>query len=265
MVWVPEGVNVDQPSAARIYDYLLGGAHNFAVDRQLAEQFEKALPGSRDIARVNRAFLRRAVLFMMQNGIDQFLDIGSGIPTVGNVHEIVQEANPEGRVVYVDNEAVAVAHSQLMLEDNEHAAAIQADMLEPESILSAPATKRLLDFDRPLGLLMVGVLHFVPHSVDVQGLLATYRERLAPGSYLAISHFTWDVRPQEMAEMVEVMKKSTDPIHPRTGDEIRELFTGFDLVEPGVVSPVLWRAQSPGDGGMDPDQVSLYAGVGRKP
>ncbi|GDY31704.1 SAM-dependent methyltransferase [Gandjariella thermophila] len=262
--WVPESVDVDVPSAARIYDYLLGGGHNFAADREIARKFEEALPGSREIARLNRAFLRRAVLFMVDAGIRQFLDLGSGVPTVGNVHEIAQQADPRARVLYVDNEPVAVAHSQLMLADNDRAAAIEADLGEPEAIFRSPETERLIDFTEPLGLLMVGVLHFVPDSRDPGAILARYRERLAAGSYLAVSHFTADTRPAEMAAMVEVMKRSKDPIYPRSRAEFTALFDGFELVEPGVVSTAQWRPTSHGDLGHGPGREQIYAGVGRK-
>ncbi|WP_073490164.1 SAM-dependent methyltransferase [Streptoalloteichus hindustanus] len=263
--WVPQGVNVELPSAARVYDYLLGGGHNFAADRQLAERFATALPGSRDIARLNRAFLRRAVLFMVERGVDQFLDVGSGIPTVGNVHEIAQAANPEARVVYVDNEPVAVAHSQLILDGNDRAGALQEDLRNPEEILDHAVTRGLLDLDRPVGLLMVGVFHFVPEDWGPRALVDRYRSRLASGSYLALSHFTADSRPVEMAAMVEVMSRSKDPIHPRTRAEIEALFTGFELVEPGVVSTADWRPRAPGDGAAGPERDQIYAGVARLP
>jgi SAM-dependent methyltransferase len=262
--WVPDGVDRDLPSSARIYDYLLGGRHHFAADREIAERFAAALPGSRDIARLNRAFLRRAVLFMVSSGVRQFLDIGSGIPTVGNVHEIAQRADPLARVVYVDHEPVAVAHSTLILEGNERAAAMQADLTHPQAVLSHPATRRLLDFAQPLGLLMVGVLHFVPELKDPDSLLAQYRDRLAPGSYLALSHFTADSRPAEMAAMVEVMKSSKDPIYPRSRQRFTELFAGFELVEPGVVSTALWRPDSTADLADRPERDQILAGVGRK-
>jgi SAM-dependent methyltransferase len=261
--WVPDGVDVHVPSAARIYDYLLGGGHNFAADREIAERFEAALPGSREIARLNRAFLRRAVLFMVDAGIRQFLDLGSGVPTVGNVHEIAQRDAPESRVLYVDNDPVAVAHSQLLLEGNDRAAAIEADMCRPETILQTPETERLIDFTEPLGLLMVGVFHFVPDTRNPGQILAGYRDRLAPGSHLALSHFTADTRPEEMAAMVQVMTKSKDPIHPRSRAEFTALFDGFELVEPGIVSTADWRPESPGDIGDGPGRDQIYAGVGR--
>lgn len=265
VTWVPDGVDQELPSSARIYDYLLGGGHNFAADRQVAERFASALPGARDIARLNRAFLRRAVLFMISSGVRQFLDIGSGIPTVGNVHEIAQKVDPECRVVYVDSEPVAISHSGLILAGNDRATAIQADLGDPDSILTNPRTTRLLDFTRPIGLLMVGVFHFVPESRDPSAVLAGYRDALPSGSYLALSHFTSDTRPAEMAAMVEVMKSSKDPVYPRSRERITELFDGFELLEPGVVSTPLWRPDSDVDLADSPERDQILAGVGRKP
>lgn len=260
---VPAGVDTEIPSFARIYDYLLGGGHNFDADRQIAEQFKQALPGAPAIARLNRAFLHRAVLFMMEQGIRQFLDIGSGILTMGNVHEIAQRIDPAARVVYVDREPVAVNHSQLMLGANDNATAIQRDLRDPDGIMDHPQVRDLLDFDQPLGLLLVGVLHFIAPEGHPSGLLASYREWLAPGSFLAMSHFTADSRPAEMAAMVEVMKKSADPICPRSRAEFMSLFKGFELVEPGVVPTADWRPQWPYD--MDgPEREQIYAGVARK-
>ncbi|MGP4019812.1 SAM-dependent methyltransferase [Saccharopolyspora sp. 5N708] len=263
-MWVPDNVDEEIPSAARLYDYLLGGAHNFAADRALAEKFLAALPSARDVARLNRSFLRRAVVFMAQQGIRQFLDIGSGIPTVGNVHQIAQDADPQARVVYVDYEPVAVAHSELLLRDNDNATVIQANMLEPDAILQDPETRRLLDFDEPIGLIMAGVFHFVPHEADAPAIIAHYRDALVPGSYLVLSHFTADISPDEMAGVIAVMRHSADPIHTRTHAEITELFTGFELVPPGVVGTALWRPERPEQAADEPGGSQIYAGAGRK-
>jgi S-adenosyl methyltransferase len=262
--WVPEGLDLDRPSAARIYDYLLGGAHNFAHDRELAEKFLVAQPNAREIARLNRAFLRRVVLFMMANGIRQFLDLGSGIPTVGNVHEIAQQADPETRVVYVDYEDVAVAHSELMLEGNERAGMVQADLTHPSDVLDHPVTRMLLDFTEPVGLLMVGVFHFVAPAKDPRGIVKAYADNLVPGSYLGFSQFTADMMPAEMARVVEVMSRSRDPMYPRGHAEITELFDGFDIVPPGIVATSEWRPESPTDTSDDPRRSGIYAGAGRK-
>ena len=260
--WVPEGLDTGKPSAARIYDYLLGGGHNFAADRALAEKFLRAQPNARTIARLNRAFLRRAVLFLMDNGIRQFLDLGSGIPTVGNVHEIAQKADPGTHVVYVDIEEVAVAHSQLILEQDPRATIIQEDMTRPAAVLKAARESGLIDFGRPVGVLAVGVFHFVPPEGDPHSLLAAYRDAVPAGSYLAFSHFTQDLQPEEMAAVVEVMKKSKNPMFPRTKPEIEGLFEGFELVEPGIVPLPLWHPE--GTNTDDPDKAGIYAAVGRK-
>ena len=261
---MPEGVNVDLPSAARIYDYLLGGGHNFAGDRALAEQLVAVLP-ARDMARLNRSFLRRTVLFMASQGIRQFLDLGSGIPTVGNVHEVAQQASPDSRVVYVDYEPVAVAHSAMILDGNENATVLQADMRKPNVILNSAETKRLIDFSEPLGLLMVGVVQFIPDADDPWSIAGQYRDVLATGSHFALSAFTWDNAPAGMAGAVEVFKNSQDPIYPRTRAEIVRMFQGFELVEPGIVYTPQWRPERPEDVGDNAERSNLYAGVGYLP
>ncbi|KAA2261697.1 hypothetical protein F0L68_15725 [Solihabitans fulvus] len=262
--WVPDGVNVELPVSARIYDYLLGGAHNFQVDRDTAEQLIQVLP-VRDMARLNRSYLRRVVLHMVESGIRQFLDLGSGIPTVGNVHEVAQEADPSCRVVYVDFEPVAVTHAQMMLQDNENAIAIQADLRNPEAILRAAETRRLLDFSKPVGLLIVGVLQFIPDEDKPWDIVARYREELAPGSYLALSHFTADSMPKAMAEGAEIFKNTAEPITPRTREQVLAMAEGLELVEPGLVFTPEWRPEEGEILGDDPTRANLYAIVGRKP
>ncbi|WNV83426.1 SAM-dependent methyltransferase [Umezawaea sp. Da 62-37] len=260
--WVPDGVDTGLPSAARLYDYLLGGGHNFAGDRALGEKFIKAQPNARAIARLNRAFLRRSVLFMIDRGIRQFLDLGSGIPTVGNVHEVARRAAPESRVVYVDFEDIAVAHSRMLLEDDPLATIVQEDMTEPGVVVEAALRTGLVDFAEPLGVLAVGVFHFVPPERDPEGVVAAYRDAVVPGSHLALSQFTADLQPVEMAGVVEVMKGSMNPMFPRTLAEITGLFAGFDVVEPGVVPLPLWRPEGVSDD--DPAKAGILGGVGRK-
>jgi SAM-dependent methyltransferase len=261
--WVPSNVDTGLPSAARLYDYLLGGGHNFAADRALAEKFLVAQPNARTIARLNRAFLRRAVLHLVDAGVRQFLDLGSGIPTVGNVHEIAQKAAPESRVVYVDYEDVAVAHSWMLLEHDDQSAVLQEDMTDAHAVLAGVRKTGLIDFSEPIGVLTVGVFHFVPPERDPAGVVAAYRDAVAPGSYLALSQFTADLQPEEMAGIVAVMQNSANPMFPRGHAEITALFEGFDLVEPGVVPLPLWR---PEDGAVDEDvdRAGIFAGVGRK-
>ncbi|MGH3794954.1 MAG: SAM-dependent methyltransferase [Pseudonocardiaceae bacterium] len=263
--WASLGIDVEQPNPARIYDYMLGGGHNFAADRAAAERIETLLPGARAILRCNRAFLRRAVLFLVSAGVRQFLDIGSGVPTVGNVHEIAQRADEQARVVYVDKEPVAVAHNRLLLAGNQRAATVQADMCEPDTILRAAETSRLLNLDEPIGLLMVAVIHFVSDEQRPRDVVAAYRDRLASGSYLVVSHGTADTEMPEVAEVMELYKRSDDPVYPRSRTEIGALFAGFDLVEPGVVRATQWRPESPLDLGPQFEHSEILAGVGRKP
>jgi S-adenosyl methyltransferase len=186
--WVPASVDVTVPNAARVYDYALGGYHNFAADREFMQRAEVSWPGLGLLAHANRAYLGRVVRFLVDAGIKQFLDIGSGIPTVGNVHEVAQPIAPGVRVVYVDIDPVAVAHGQEMLAGNPDADAVQADIRRPDEVLDHPVVQELLDFSEPIGLLLIAVLHFVPDADDPAGILAGLRSRLAPGSYVAISH-----------------------------------------------------------------------------
>ncbi len=266
--WVPQGVDTSVPSMARVYDFMLGGGHNFAVDRAVGEQIETAMPGLRHAARVNRAFLGRVVRYMIAQGVRQFLDIGSGIPTVGNVHQIAQQEDPECRVMYVDRDPVAVAHSQLMLAANDKAAVLQADMRDPETILGSDRVRNLIDFSEPAGLLMLLVLHWVPDEADLLNLLERYTAPLAAGSYLAITHVSGDNQGDELSVATDAIErsKSPDQVNLRTHAEILKMFGDFEVVEPGLVGCALWRPGGPGDISDDPTMNTLvYAGVGRKP
>lgn len=267
--WVPAGVDISVHSVARVYDFLLGGNHNFAVDRELGEQLERYEPGLRQAARVNRAFLSRVVRFMLDNGIRQFLDIGSGIPTASNVHEVAQRIDPTCRVVYVDRDPVAVAHSELMLADNDHAAIVRADIRHPESILDSPAARRLLDLGEPVGVLVLLMMHWIPDDQDPLGTLAHYRNSLASGSFLAISHGTPDNQVngfnEDMTKLFNRSKKA-DQITLRSYDQIIPMFGNFELVEPGLVGCALWRPSGPADMSDVARMNSVaYGGVGRKP
>jgi len=263
--WAPKNIDVETASAARLYDFFLGGSYNFEVDRELGRKVAAVAPGVFDFTRLNRAFLRRAVRYLGEQGIDQFLDIGSGIPTAGNVHEIAQKANPDARIVYVDNEPVAVAHSELLLEGNPNAAVIEADLRDPDSILRHEKTRRLLDFRRPIGLLTVAVYHFIPESDDPLALAAAYRDALPSGSYLALSHGTEDSLGEQIRQIMALYKNSQNPVTTRTREQVTALFDGFELVEPGVVFTPLWHPESPEDIGENPEESSVYAAVGRKP
>jgi hypothetical protein len=266
--WVPRIVDTSAPSGARTYDYLLGGSHNFAADRAMADQVESAVPGIRAAARLNRAFLARAVRFMIDQGVSQFLDIGSGIPTVGNVHEIAQRENPSCRVVYVDKDPIAVAHSELMLTGNERAAMVEADMREPRSILDHPTVRKLLDFTQPVGLLFLLVLHWVPDDADPAAVVADYRATLPSGSHLAITHMTDDLQSDKITAVAGIVSHSrgAGQVFPRTREEITTLFGDFELLPPGLVPTGTWRPGGIGDIAEDPEMNELsFAGVARKP
>ena len=243
-------VDLSVPSAARAYDYFLGGAHNFAVDRAFADQVLQIAPSVPAVAKLNRSFLGRVVRFCLDRGVRQFLDLGSGIPTVGNVHEIAQQVDQESRVVYVDYEPVAYAHARQLLAGNPFATIIQADIREPEKILDHPETRRLLDFSEPVALLMVGVLLFISDDDRPGELIATYRRRLAPGSFVAISHIASEqASPElqaEVARLVGAYAAADEHVYVRTHREILGWFDeGMRLVEPGLVCLPDWRPDSP--------------------
>jgi len=254
-----------RPNAARIYDYWLGGFHNFAVDRDAANAASAACPDVALMARANRAFLRRVVAYMLAHGVDQFLDIGSGLPTRGNVHELVAQLNPAARVVYVDNDGVAVAHSRVLLKRVPTAAAIQADARDPAAILAHPDTQRLLDFTRPIGVLLFAVLHFLPDA-DAHGLVRALRDAAAPGSLLAMSHGVDDHLPAEtLAQGTAIYRRTNAPVYLRPSAMVAEFFRGIEPVSPGVVYVPRWRPDGPDDLLLDaPERSAIVGGVGRK-
>jgi hypothetical protein len=263
--WIPENLDPARPSPARIYDYALGGGHNLASDRAVFDQLVKIQPNARQIAWSNRAFMRRAVLFMIESGIGQFLDLGSGIPTVGNVHEIAQKADPRARVVYVDFEEVALAHSQLLLENEPLAAIVDADITRPDTVLQHPHTLRLLDFSQPVGILAVAVGHHIPAEVDIQQAFDQYRDEVAIGSALAVTHFTADferVHAQEIIDTVQASAHNTACL--RSRPEILAMFGDFELVEPGLVPPSSWRPDTTPAQSASPEDDGLWAGVAIK-
>jgi SAM-dependent methyltransferase len=263
-VQVPEGVAAERPSVARLYDYFLGGHHNFAADRQMARRLLQAEPNARHIVTENRAFLGRAVRFLLAAGVRQFLDLGSGIPTQENVHEIAQRGAPESRVVYVDNDPVAVAHSRQILSGNERAIVIHQDMRHAEAVLAHPRVAGLLDFRQPIGVLMVTVLHFVPDADDPADVVRRLTASLVPGSHLVISHATHEAAPGAAAKVEELYISTSAAARTRSHAEIARFFAGFDLVEPGLVYLPLWRPEAPA-AADHPERAWFYAGVGRKP
>jgi hypothetical protein len=265
--WVPQGIDTTKASVARVYDWWLGGVHNFRVDQDAARALISVDPTTRTAIRSYRAFLIRAVRYLAaEAGIRQFLDIGSGIPTEQNVHQVAQEAAPGSRVVYVDNDEVAAAHSRAILAGNPDATVILADLRDPEAILAHPETRRMLDFSQPVGLILAAVLHVVPDSDDPDRAIAVLREPLVPGSHIVISHGCRDARP-EMADIFASAYSSRVAASAsfRTREEIARFFKGSDLIEPGLVWAHEWRPD-PGDDMPDPSSALRgVAGVGRYP
>jgi len=266
--------DIDQsvPSAARMYDYFLGGMHNFAADREAADLVIAAMPDAPLIARANRAFLDRAVRYLVGRGVRQFLDIGSGVPTVGNVHEIAQRLDPDARIVYVDVDPVAGAHAQQILAGNDRATAVVADLRRPEELLDLldkPVRRAVLDRSQPVGLLLVSMLHFVPGDEAYQAV-ATLRDALVPGSYLTVSHPIREAYEESAASKVEaVYQKTTTPGGLRTRAGVERFFDGLELVPPGLVWVPEWHPDT--DAGhrepelaANPGRIGMVAGLGRR-
>ncbi|WP_434449264.1 SAM-dependent methyltransferase [Lentzea sp. E54] len=257
-------VDLTRPSAARVYDYYLGGAHNFAADREMAEHAIAMWPDLPLIMQANRAFLRRAVRFCVDAGVRQFLDLGSGIPTVGNVHEVARDAAPDARVVYVDIDPVAVAYSRSILGDDNQTAVVHADLRSPDQVLGSTEVRSLLNFDEPVAVMMVAVLHFVPDSDDPAAIIAGYRDAMAPGSFLAVSHASQDGQPEKAGSHQDLYRRTPTPMTMRSKPQVADLLADFDLVDPGVVFLPLWRPASLDDVDDHPERFSGLAAVGRK-
>jgi hypothetical protein len=263
--WVPAEVDTRRANVARVYDYLLGGTHNFLADQDVGRAIVAVEPNSRAVGQANRAFLGRAVRYLAGTGIRQFLDVGSGIPTQGNVHEVAQDAAPGAHVVYADIDPVAIAHSKAILAGNPGAVIIEADLREPAAVLDRAADTGLIDFSQPVGLMLLAVLHFVKDESEPWGIVETLRDALAPGSYLVVCHGTEEGAPAvaQAAEKVYQRAVSAD-LRMRSRADILRFFTGFDLVDPGLVSIPYWRPDSPDSLPRDPNRFwGGLAGVGR--
>ncbi|NLU73033.1 hypothetical protein HCC61_10140 [Streptomyces sp. HNM0575] len=263
--WAPQGIDLTVPSVSRMYDYYLGGSHNFEVDREAGKRAVEAWPGLPKIIQANRAFMRRAVRYAIGEGVTQFLDIGSGIPTFGNVHEVAQQADDSARVVYVDNDPVAVAHSRAVLDGDERADVVSADFRSPQDILYSAEVERLLDLERPVALLLVALLHFVEDKDDPWKTVREIGDRLAPGSLLVVSHSSADEGPMRNvgADVRNVYRQTSSPLITRGRSEIKQFFDGFELVDPGLVPLARWRPEDMPES-EDPLLLSGYAGVGHK-
>lgn len=252
------------PNVARIYDFLLQGKDNFAADRRAAELLLEAVPAAAEAARDNRVFLGRVVEFLAREaGIRQFLDLGTGLPTAGSVHEKAQETDPLCHVVYADNDPIVVVHANALLADSLRVAAVQADLRHPDRLLSMPAVRALIDFGEPVAVLMLAVLHFVADDQDPWSIVAEYKSVMAPGSYLAISHVTGDGVPAEAIEQAAgVYEHASAPGTARTRTQVARFFHGLDMVTPGLTDVTYWRDPFPA---RRAGPLLFYGGVGRKP
>ena len=262
---VPE-IDPNKPSPARIYDYWLGGSQNFAVDRQAGQRALAALPNLQDAIRANRAFLGRVVHHLAADlGVSQFLDLGSGVPTVGNVHEVARYINPEAKVVYVDIDPVAIAHARALLANVDGVEAILADLRQPDSVLAHPLLRETLDLNAPIAILMYAVLHFIPDEQDPAGIVRAYIEHAAPGSYLAVSHGAPDTGGllSEQDTMLNDYQQSTGvQFIKRDADQITAWLTGLEIQPPGLVSINRWRPEPDIE---QPAYVAMFGVLARKP
>jgi hypothetical protein len=269
---VTTGIDTSRPSIARVYDYFLGGKDNFAVDRAMVGRVLQIAPDAPEGGQINRAFLRRVVRHLAgEAGIRQFLDIGSGLPTRGNVHEIAHQMNPAARVVYVDNDPMALAHGRALLADSHTTTVLQADLREPERMLADPELRSFIDFDQPVGLLMFAILHHINDDEDPASIAARLRAAVPSGSYLAISHFhnPGEKHPELSRRMLEgerVFNQTLGTGRWRTYEEILAYFGDFEMVEPGLVPMAEWRPD-PGESVATTSNMyyTFLGGVARKP
>lgn len=260
----PTDLHTDQPHAARMYDYLLGGKDHFPADRAAAEGAVASFPTLRTAARENRRFIGRAVRYLVEEaGITQFLDIGSGLPTAENVHEVAQRHDPGAHVVYVDNDPIVLVHGRALLEEQGRTTVIQADARDPGAVLAHPGTRALIDFDRPVGLLVVALLHLIPDEDDPGGIVTALRDAVPPGSHIVLSHGTADISPETALGVQAAYRARGIPLTLRDRGVFEEFFTGLEMVEPGVQVVTDWRSEVPEDERPSHADVSWYGGIGR--
>ncbi len=263
--WAPPGIDTTIPHSARMYDWWLGGKDNFASDRKLGELFIQAIPTIRTMARENRAFMHRVTRYMAEQGIDQFLDIGTGIPTRPNLHETAQQVNPEARVVYVDNDPIVLVHARALMISDERGRTeyIHADMNEPAKILTDESLASTLDLSRPVGLVLIAVLMLLSDEEDPWGKAKVLMDALPSGSYVAITHPGQDFDPEAMAAIVHAAQQGHMTVVPRVKDDVAKFFADWEMVEPGVVPVMGWRPD--GEPPADPNAAYYWAGLARKP
>ncbi|GAB3486227.1 SAM-dependent methyltransferase [Nocardiopsis coralliicola] len=259
----PAGVDTTVPSSARLYDYYLGGKNNYEVDRAAAERILAAVPELRMAARANRAFLRRAVEAMCAEGVDQFIDVGAGLPAEGPVHEVARRHLPDARVVYVDHDPAVRAHADALLVDRpDSTAAVQADLRDPDAVFADRELRERIDLSRPVGLLLIAVLHFIKDEEQPYALVERYLEHLPPGSFLVISHLEKDSQPERARFLEQMYESTSSPGQIRTQAEVRRFFDRAALLDPGVVHLADWRPRE-GEPRYGSDQVWAVGGVGR--
>lgn len=264
----PPGIDFSRPHTARMYDYLLGGKDHFAIDRETMEAGLRSWPGARVYARENRKFLARAVDYLVREaGVRQFLDIGTGLPTGNSVHQVAQQAAPECRVLYVDNDPMVLLHARALLSSHQagRTAYIEADLRDPEKILSNPVLRDVLDLGRPVALMLVAILHFIPDTDDPGAIVARLMSALPPGSYLVSSHVTAELDPDGVHGMEQAYQAGGLWAGARDAADFGRLFfSGLELVPPGLVPIAEWRA-APGAPAPSAAEVSSNGAVGRKP
>jgi len=246
-----------------MYDYYLGGKTHFAADRAAADAVLRVLPEGRDMAIANRAFLGRAVRFLAAAGITQFLDIGTGIPSPGSTSEILHTLNPDARVVYVDNDPIVIAHARALLRNGGPVSVVQADLREPEALLADPVVASALDWSKPVGILLVAVLHFIKDQERPEHIVAALKDAMPSGSYLVISQGTQDFHAERATAAVRGYDQATAPFVLRPRDRVEHFFDGLTMMDPGLVQLPFWRPDGAAEG--DPSKIWLYAGVARKP
>jgi hypothetical protein len=261
----PPDVDIRTPNMARMYDYALGGKDNFAADREAVQSLFRLAPENAYVPRANRQFLGQAARFAAEQGISQFIDLGAGLPSRGSTHEVARLVQPGARVVYVDSDPVVLAHARALLAGSDSGLTVIAeDIRDTGRILDHPATLRLIDFAKPVAVLFVAVLHGIPDADDPAGVVAEYVRRIAPGSYVILSHLTSEGHPADIVAKKEaVWAKSATPMAYRSRDEILRLFNGLELIEPGLTTVTRWRAE-PQDAQLDSAGTWTLAGVGRK-
>jgi len=261
--WLPTVIDTKTPHIARVYDYFLGGTDNFPADREAAARILKGNPGMRDTCREQREFLRRAVRHVTSLGIRQFIDIGTGLPTAENTHEVAQAIAPETRVAYIDNDPIVMAHARVLMADRHHGRTvfIHADARDPEVLLADPALVDLIDFEEPVAVLLVGLLHFLLDHEQPGAIIKALLDAVPSGSYLVISHGTADFAPDIGKATQAAYQSSSMPCRVRTSDEVMELISGVELVDPGLVLLAEWHPE--GEVPEDRQRIT-YAAVGRK-